>query len=57
MRTKTKGYIGLDYIKLVRSMAKDYSQRKNIHYIMKHLQPIAKFASRKMSLAIVAMQV
>ncbi len=37
-------------------MAKDYSQRKNITYIMKHLQPIAKFPSRKMSLAIVAMQ-
>ncbi len=57
MRTKTKGCIGLDYIKLFRLMAKDYSQRKNIDYIMKHLQPIAKFASRKMLLAIVAMEV
>jgi replicative DNA helicase len=57
MKTKTKGYIDLDYIKLVRLMAKDYSQRKNIEYIMKHLQPIAKFASKKMLLAIVAMQV
>ncbi len=52
MRTKTnKEYIGLDYTKLVRLMTKD------IDYIMKHLQLIAKFASRKMLLAIVAMQV
>jgi hypothetical protein len=57
LRTKTKGYIGLDCTKLVGLMAKAYSQRKNIDFIMKHLQPIAKFASRKMMLAIVAMQV
>jgi hypothetical protein len=58
MRRKAKGYIGLDYTKLVILMAKDYSQRKNIDtyetfathskvYIQKNIVSQCSYASLK----------